>query len=86
MAELTARARKRVDAVGYDEFDGFVCVAPSEEAARSMYPDEPDGPGDPCAMMRPDESWPPRRKIVVTLIAEGAPGPARVVLSSFNAG
>lgn len=86
MADLNVYRVERMDAVGYDEFDGFVCVASSEDAARSMYPDEPDGPGDPCTMARPDESWPPRRKVVVTLIAEGAPGPARIVLSSFNAG
>lgn len=72
----------RTDVVDYDEWDAIVVVAESEDAARTMGPDfDYDSPHP----SRYAVGW-TREPVIVRLVSTGATGPARTVLSSFNAG
>lgn len=78
---LVARPDKYV---GYDEFDAFVCVARTEEGARSLYPGS--YPSDDWSI-----SWVPKdmlHTLNVTLLgnAIGNHSGPEVILASFNAG
>lgn len=90
MAKLFLYLVDRTDEVGYDEYDSFVCIAKSPDAAALMNPCEgnepdPDYPQHKCC------TWPiaPNQAVSlkVTLLGRARPNQsAGIVLSSFNAG
>lgn len=83
---------KRISEGGYDTFDSFVCIAPSEEAARLTHPkgtDEYKWSGDAWeddGGYR-DHTWEDITKVTAQLLGKASkdwkPG---VVCASFHAG
>lgn len=73
---------KKID---YDEYDGFICAADSEDEARNM---QPRNVIDPECGDSPDSAWPdPIEKLTATLIGKAAKTVEKgVLLASFNAG
>jgi hypothetical protein len=84
----------RTDTVGWDQYDAFVCIAETEEAARNMHPYEDDHddiwdiPDTYDDGYRRNTGWVKRKEIGTLKIehigtADGLPG---IILSSFCAG
>lgn len=73
---------ERTDTVDYDEWDSVVVVAATEEEALDTAPAFVNNSAHPTHWVS-DWTQKPRK---ATLVATGAEGPRRTVLSSFNAG
>lgn len=75
MAALSIYLVTRTDPVGWDEFDGFVAVAESEEVALALQP----GPSD---------SWPVSTSdLEIALVGTAEPSiNSSFILKSFRAG
>ena len=69
---------KRMDRVGYDEFDGFVISADTETEARDFAIQEAADEGD--------EVWSSQLDVSCTLLALNTKHDKGIVLGSFNAG
>jgi len=70
--------------IGYDTYDGFVCVAPTKEVAQQMLPSS--WPEEDAKWAR-DTEWAPVEQVFVTLLGTAAPGMEQgIILTSFNAG
>jgi hypothetical protein len=74
----------RDEGVNYDEYDSFVCAAPSAEAARQMNPGGDTEYSRTWIDLRSEQQ---RNKLKITLLGEAKDGTvADVILGSFNAG
>jgi hypothetical protein len=82
----------RTDTVGWDQYDAFVCIAETEEAARNMHPDDDDIWDIPDTYddgYRRNTGWVKRKEIntlKVEYVGLAGVGLAKIVLASFNAG
>lgn len=90
---------ERTDSWGYDDYDSFICVAPTPEAAQWMMPDEyyirkEDGLyfqfSDGTEKKEDGPNWSPWATnisdIKVTEIGEAYSDNAEIILASYNAG
>jgi hypothetical protein len=77
----------RNSSCGYDEWDSFVCVAESEDAARHTHPDSCNRAVAWDGIEFKYGGWVNASQVKVTLLGQADPTiPAGVVCSSFNAG